>query len=211
MTKAACVYAASGGRPAVILGRSQRRLQVQPVLPVRQRFSGGGVVLGGPWMLRAAIRLPRDHPLLRRGPAAAARWFGELHLRWLHQRGLSWATLYEGPLQDHWACFAGRGPGEVLVDGRKLVGIAQAWKRHGALLSSGTLLQAPPWPLLCEALQRPAGDAAELAARTIGLQECLGRQVDAAAWTSSLRSTLAAALPGDAPAASTLNVAAQAA
>lgn len=196
MAKGARVYAATGGRPAVILGRSQRGVQVRPVLPVRHRFSGGGAVLGGPWLLRAAVRLPRDHPLLRKGPAAVARWFGGLHLRWLHERGLASARLYDGPLQDHWACFAGLGPGEVLVDGRKLVGVAQAWKRHGALISSATLLQAPPWDLLCEAMARPAADGDVLASRTIGLDECLGRPVAGGDWAPSLRAALSAALGG---------------
>lgn len=201
MTKRARAYAATGGQPAVILGRSQRGVQVQPVLPVRHRFSGGGAVLGGPWLLRAAVRLPRDHPLLRKGPTVVARWFGELHLQWLRRQGLTGATLYEGPLQGHWACFAGLGPGEVLVDGRKLVGIAQAWKRHGAFIASATLLYPSPWALLCEAMERPLAEAADLAARTITLEECLGHRVDAAAWANELRDALCQAIADDSAAA----------
>ncbi|MEC8814989.1 MAG: hypothetical protein VYA92_04220, partial [Actinomycetota bacterium] len=40
-------------------------------------------------------------------------------------------------------CFAGRGPGEILVDGRKVVGISQRRDRSGARFQCTALLA---WP-----------------------------------------------------------------
>lgn len=194
MAKDARIWVDTGGRPALVLGRAQRRLVTGGPLPVRWRASGGGAVLAGPWLLRAALRLPRQHPALQRGPTAAAHWFGQIHLDWLRAQGIAGAALHTGALRSHWACFAGVGPGEVLVDGRKLAGVAQAWKRHSAILFSGTLLAPSPWPLLCEALRKPPEEAAALRAATISAQECLGAPVEAAAWAASLRARLQAAL-----------------
>ena len=187
-------WALPGGKPAVVLGRGQHALDVTTVLPVRRRASGGGAVLTGPWLVRAAVRLPRDHVLLRDGPRAMAQWIGRIHLEWLQAQGVAGARMHEGPTQEHWACFAGWSAGEVLVDGRKLTGIAQTWQRFGVLVSAGTLIRPPPWHLLCDALARPASDVSELEHRTVSLGACLACAVDSAACSESLREALLRAL-----------------
>jgi len=189
-------WASPGRAPAVVLGRSQRALDLVPVLPVRHRASGGGAVLTGPWLLRAALRLPRTHLLVRDGPLPLARWFGRVHLRWLQTLGLGDARLHSGGSREHWACFGGQGPGEVFVHGRKLAGIAQAWRRSSVLLVSGTQLSAAPWPLLCTSFRRPPDEARELARATIALDECLGCPVDVLACARSLRAALDLACAG---------------
>jgi lipoate-protein ligase A len=194
VARPALVSVRVGSVAAVVLGRAQRELPTDAVLPVRLRASGGGAVLTGPWLMRAAVLLPATHPLASRGPAAAAHWFGEVHRRWLQAQGLGSAVLHAGATAEHWACFAGRGPGEVLIAGRKIVGIAQAWRRRAILLSSGTLLSPPPWPLLCAALRRPRADAGMLAALTVSATDCLGREIDAAAWADALRDEIERAL-----------------
>lgn len=188
--KPARVWACVGLAPAVVLGRSQRGLSTHPVLRVQRRASGGGAVLTGPWMLEAMLRLPRPHPVAARGPAEAARWFGQLHLDWLRDQGIEGAVLHEGRTTAHWSCFAGLGPGEVLVQGRKLTGIAQTWRRQNIYLSSGTLLFVPPWEHLCEVLGRPASDASALRAQATSARECLGREVPASGWLRTLRERL---------------------
>ena len=73
------------------------------------------------------------------------------------------AIVHEGPLEDEpdyrVVCFAGRGPGEVFVEGRKAVGLTQWRVREGLFVS--TVLHAGPtndvlstWPLF------PTGSAA---------------------------------------------------
>lgn len=194
MAKSPRAWAFPGGKPAVVLGRSQHGLHAIPVLPVRRRASGGGAVLTGPWLLRAAVRLPRGHVLLRHGPGTLARWIGRIHLEWLQAHGVAGASLHEGQAEEHWACFAGRSAGEVLVEGCKLTGIAQAWQRHSTLVSAGTLLYPPPWRLLCDALARPPSDAAELARGTASLDECMDSPGDVATRAESLRAALLRAL-----------------
>lgn len=179
MSRPARAWLLAERAPAIVLGRGQRGLPLRSSpLPLRRRASGGGAVLVGPWLLCAAVRLPRSHPVLRDGPAAAARWFGELHLHWLRDAGLDHAQPYRGPARDHWACFAGRGPGEVVVGDRKLAGIAQCWRRGDVLLCAGTLLAPPPWRLLCDALGQPRDEAERLAATTVSLAECLPQAAD---------------------------------
>lgn len=177
-----------------MLGRAQRGVATSPVLPVRQRSGGGGAVLAGPWLLRTAVLLPPAHALVGRGPAAAARWFGNVHRQWLQAQGIVAATLYDGPTVDHWACFAGRGPGEVVVEGRKMVGIAQTWRRRAVLLVAGTLVSPPPWPLLCAALRRPHVEVDMLDAVTVSAGDCLGHEVNAGTWADALRDGLQRAL-----------------
>lgn len=182
------------GSSAVVLGDAQRELWPEPAAAVRVRASGGGAILSGPWLLRAVVLLPRAHGLLQDGPAAAASWFGEVHRRWLQAQGIASAAAYTGRKTRHWACFAERTPGEVVVGERKIVGIAQAWSPGGLLLSSGVLLAPPPWSLLCSALRRPCGTAALLEALSVSAADCLGRAVDAQAWADGLRYALRVAL-----------------
>lgn len=185
-------WVAAGRRQAIVLGRGQRDRPVASPLPVRRRASGGGAVLEGPWLLRVALRVPRDHPLAARGPVALARWTGGVHADWLQSLGVP-AHVHAGPTSEHWACFGGRGPGEVLVGERKLVGIAQAWHRSFIILQAATLLHPVPWALLCDAFLQPAA-APLLAAGTTSVEACLGTPLDATCWETSLRGALARTL-----------------
>ncbi len=194
MAKTPWAGAALDEQVSLVLGRAWHGFAVRPGVPVQRRASGGSAVLRGPWMLRAGVRLPPHHALLHGGPVAAARWLGGVHLRWLASRGIGQARLHEGPTIDHWSCFAGRGPGEVLVDGRKIVGIAQAWRRHAVWLVSATLLAPPPWPLLCELMGYAPIEAAALDARAADARQCLGCAPDAQEWAASLRTALRTAL-----------------
>lgn len=198
MGPTARVWVCAGGLPAIVLGRAQRDLSADPVLPIRQRSSGGGAVLSGPWLLRAAVRLPPAHVLARHGPVAAARWFGQVHQQWLQAQGVTDTRLCDGPTVAHWACFAGRGPGEVMVGDRKMVGIAQTWRQRAILLTAGTLVATPPWHLLCAAMRRPREEAGRLASVTVCAADCLEHGVDAGAWADALRERLEQALE-DAP------------
>lgn len=178
-------------RVEISLGRSQRGMAVAGQ-PARARASGGGAVLVGPWLLRALLVVPRSHHALQGGPARAALWFGRIHQQWLASLGIR-AELYEGRLVNHWACFAGRASGELMVDGRKLTGVSQTWRRRRALLWSGTLIDAVPWAILTHALGEGADATEELALQTTNARALLGTAALAPDWAGTLRRAIATA------------------
>ena len=124
--------------PALVLGSTQaidgidaeacRRAGVDVV----RRRSGGGAVLLDPgdatWV---DLIVARDDPLWDDDIARAAHWVGDA---WAHALGAGTVHrggLVRGPWSDR-VCFAGVGPGEVLFDGKKLVGLSQRRTRAGA-------------------------------------------------------------------------------
>jgi lipoate-protein ligase A len=117
--------------PALVLGSAQPWVDV-PDLEVCRRRSGGGAVLVRPGeVLWIDVLLPRGDPLWDDDVGRAAHWLGDawrdaLSEGAVHERGLvrtSWSEQI---------CFAGIGPGEVLIGGRKVVGVSQRRTRAGA-------------------------------------------------------------------------------
>jgi lipoate-protein ligase A len=170
--------------PILVLGPSQRsspeieQRAAAAAVTVATRMTGGGAVLAGPWLLGASVVLPPDHARVRPSLRESYRWLGEALAGWL--AGVGVAARAEGtppPRPDAalaWACFAGVSHWEVEVAGRKIVGLSQARRRTGTLLSAGVLVGATPWPLLCALLDRPAAQADELTRRTVSVEEALG-------------------------------------
>ncbi len=192
--------------PAVVLGCSQRGLvsEAQSVqragLDLVQRHAGGGAVLVGPWMLSASIVLPASHPLVTASAVQSYRWLGELFVSVLSGTGIATEALApeaaKASQQRHanselgWACFAGLSPWEVVVDQRKIVGLAQVRRRTGNLLVAGLLLDRPEWPLLCQAMGKPVEQASALERCTTSYAEQAGRVIA----TTDLATALDAAL-----------------
>lgn len=171
---------------AVVLGRSQHGLLASLDTTrhrIIERAAGGGAVLVGPWILGCSVALPVAHPLLDGASIADSyRWLGEIFVAAFAAHGVAAisvarAQTWKAPHHLAWACFAGMSPWEVAVGTRKLVGFAQRRSRHGVLLVAGALLAPVPWQLLCEALQRPASEALELASGTIDASAVLGRRL----------------------------------
>jgi len=196
--------------PAIVLGCSQRALRptlearVQGRLPVVGREAGGGAVLTGPWLLGLSLALPPAHAWLDGGLLPGYQRLGQLHVEVLQTLGVRAraAPPQERPSRQSrrdpdpldWACFGGLSPWEVVdAQGRKLVGLAQRRRQTGVLLVAGTLLSAPDWRLLCEAMDRP-DDAALLRQRTVSCEELLGRPLAAGTvhegWARVLRQAL---------------------
>ena len=108
---------------------------------VLRRRSGGGAVLVGPedplWF---DLWLPRGDPLWEDDVVAGSFWVGEWWAEALRAIGIDEPTVRRGPsIPAPWSglvCFAGLGPGEVSVDGRKVVGVSQWRSRQGALFQS---------------------------------------------------------------------------
>lgn len=142
-------------RPALVLGSTQRAELIDTAraerdgVEVCQRRSGGGLVLVDPdTSLWIDVFVPRGHHLWRDDVGLAFDWVGQ-----------TWATALEaarpgppdtdldldidlditvhrGPmLRADWGrviCFAGIGPGEVLIGDRKVVGLSQRRTREVA-------------------------------------------------------------------------------
>ena len=116
---------------ALVLGSTQPEVAVQG-LEVCRRNSGGGAVLVRPAeVLWIDVLIPRTDERWADDVGRAAHWLGET---W--RDALGTGTVHTGTLvRTPWSseiCFAGVGPGEVLLDGRKVVGISQRRTRAGA-------------------------------------------------------------------------------
>ena len=117
---------------------------------VRRRGGGGAVYLEPGDHLWMDAWIPRDDPLWTVDVSAAAQWVGAWWQCALTQHGAEASALVvhrgrsvPGELGEL-VCFAGRGPGEVFVGDRKLVGLSQWRSREGALFSSCVYVRWDP-------------------------------------------------------------------
>jgi len=150
--------------PTLVLGSTQPADLVSPaalrdrsVELVRRRGGGGAVYLEPGSHLWIDAWIPRDDVLWAHDVSVAAEWVGQWWVEALVGVGvgiggqgvLSVQTgrSVPGPLGDL-VCFAGRGPGEVFVDDRKIVGVSQWRSREGALFSSCAYVEWDAEPLL---------------------------------------------------------------
>jgi lipoate-protein ligase A len=149
---------------AVVLGSRQSPDMVDAAecarlgVAIVQRRSGGGAVLVVPdrlvWV--DIVAAPGAAPDDVRGSMI---WAGEAWQRALTPAaGGGDLTVHTGALcSTPWSelvCFAGLGPGEVSLDGRKLVGLSQRRTRNGIRIQ-GTLYTAPPAIDLDRLLREP--------------------------------------------------------
>jgi len=137
--------------PLLVLGGSQRdevlRDSVEEQFMVRRRRGGGGVVLVQPDDLWLDWWIPRSDPRVSddvtRNSLLAAQWWYRAVAPVLNVA----PRIHGGPLQVERelrdVCFAGSGPGELFVEGKKFLGVTQWNVREGCFLS--TLI--PAWPL----------------------------------------------------------------
>jgi lipoate-protein ligase A len=172
-------------RPAIVLGSRQtssvldldacRRAGVE----IAQRRSGGGVVLLVPgateWVdvIVPATDRRWDDDVRRSMVGIGERWVAAL--RDVVDGDL---TVHRGPfVRSAWSelvCFAGVAPGEVLLDGVKLVGLSQRRTRRGARFQCAVNRRFDD-ELLIELLADPAPSAvppvATLPATATGIAE----------------------------------------
>ena len=122
--------------PALVLGSAQRAdivdtATIGSVEIVRRRSGGGAVLLIPGEVLWLDVLLARQDPLWVDDIGKSSHWLGAV---WVDALGVG--EVHHGSMiKTRWsssACFAGLGPGEVTVDGRKLVGISQRRTRAGA-------------------------------------------------------------------------------
>ena len=101
-----------------------------------RRHSGGGLVWLDPvtsaWV---DVFIPTGDPLWHSDIGKAFHWLGRTLAAAFADIGVP-ADMHPGPYEagpsDGLVCFASLGPGEVVADGRKLVGISQRRTREGS-------------------------------------------------------------------------------
>ena len=129
--------------PAIVLGSTQPESDVDLALATRlgvevvRRRSGGGAVLldpRGAWWID--VEIGRDDPLWRDDIGTSSLWLGRAWVDALDAVGVGGAVVHDGPMRSSplatVVCFAGLAPGEVSIDGEKVVGISQRRTRAGA-------------------------------------------------------------------------------
>ncbi len=176
-------------RPALVLGSGQGVRAGDPSpfdaarvagagLDVVRRRSGGAAVLLEPGgVVWADVLIGRGDPLWDDDIGRAGWWVGEWWQRALGRLGVTApAAVHRGrlvrnPLADA-VCFAGVGPGELLVGGRKVVGVSQRRTRLGARFQTAALLRWEP-RLLAE-LVGVQGQLKALGEVAVGLLELDG-------------------------------------
>ena len=182
-------------RPALVLGSTQshgivdRAAAARLGVEVARRRSGGGLVLVHPDHSRwVDVIVPRGHRRWDDDVSRASHWLGAA---WrgavtagLDSRGSAPSVAFhQGPLvRTAWSgvlCFAGLGPGEVTVDGSKVVGISQRRTRDWARFQC-LVLAEPDLGLLAQ-LVDPAqlpGPVDELLALPVGRPQGRGLDLD---------------------------------
>ncbi len=138
---------------AVVLGSTQPRSVVAPEVNAVRRRSGGGAVLVEPGgLVWVDVLVPAGDPLWEHDVGRAFAWLGRAWVAALADAGVAGAEAHEGPLvTSAWSgmvCFAGLGPGEVTLNGAKVVGMCQRRARAGALFQCAALLDWQPRRLL---------------------------------------------------------------
>ena len=150
-------------RTAIVLGRGQRlpatAVATGAEVEVVSRHSGGGAVLLDPSLLSLDLILPPDHPLTEGDLTEVFERVGRAWEQALTGLGVPGLEVHTGPATARRrgsdrerllaaVCYATLGHGEVTSGGRKLVGLAQRRRRHGALVQCGLLRRWRPAPLL---------------------------------------------------------------
>jgi lipoate-protein ligase A len=146
-------------QPTLVLGSTQRpevvdaaRAAEKGVAVVRRRGGGGAVLLRPGDHLWVEAWIPRADPLWEADVAVAAEWVGAW---WSDALGTSGAVDHvvhrgravPGP-HGALACFSGRGPGEVFLAERKVMGISQWRSREGSLFRTCAYAHWDPDPLI---------------------------------------------------------------
>ena len=160
-------------RPALVLGSTQPPSVVDAGVAaaagvdVVRRHSGGGAVLLRPGaMVWVDVLVPAGDRLWDRDVNRAFLWLGRAWAGAIGDLGVAGAAVHEGAVvRTPWSarvCFAGLGPGEVTVEGRKVVGISSRRRRDGALFQCAALRQWDPEGI-AGLLSVPAGELSGLA------------------------------------------------
>jgi lipoate-protein ligase A len=174
-------------RPTLVLGSSQPDAAVDPDrvrerdVEVVRRRSGGSAVLVEPGVaVWVDVTIPAGDPWWDNDVGRAFHWLGAVWTEVLIAGGVL-ARWHDGAMQrtpwSPWVCFAGLGPGEVTVGGRKVVGLSQRRTREGALFQCCAALRWEPERLL-DLLALSDAERARAASDIAPLATGIGHDID---------------------------------
>jgi lipoate---protein ligase len=157
-------------RPAVVLGSLQSVDVLDEAacaaagVEIARRRSGGGVVLLEPGRIvwfDVIVPAPRLHAVgVGDDVRGSMIWLGEQVATAVGELGIDRVDVHRGPpVGSRDICFAGIGPGEVVVDGRKLVGVSQRRTRAGSRFQCAVHLRWSPEELARLLAAPPPGEA----------------------------------------------------
>ena len=192
--------------PGLVLGSTQsldaadrRRAEAAGVTVSRRRSGGGAVLLAPGRQVWVDFFIAGDDPRWSDDVARTALWAGGLWSALIEPLAAGPVSLHSGRLAaDRWgrlACFAGTGPGEVLVDGLKVVGVSQRRTRRRIRIQTTARLQPP----LAPAAAQPSLDEFDLldlppAERAVGRAAMAARSSATAATEPALTEALLSSL-----------------
>lgn len=138
--------------PGLVLGSTQkagaadeRRAAGAGVEVLRRRSGGGAVLLRPGRQVWADFFVAATDPLWHDDVTLAAHWVGRLWASAVARFTTAVCSVHTGRLvADRWGrlvCFAGMGPGEVFVNGRKVVGVSQRRSRDRVRIQTAARLQ----------------------------------------------------------------------
>ena len=172
--------------PALVLGSAQPFSHVDPsaaraagIEVVRRRSGGGAVYVSRSTVVWVDVVVPHGDPLWHQDVGIAPWWLGEAWAGALSEAGVGGALVWESAMRrTPWSdrvCFAGTGPGEVLLGESKVVGISQRRTRTAALFQTALVVDWDPGRLLDvlaldPAQRRAASDELAHAATGVGAQ-----------------------------------------
>jgi lipoate-protein ligase A len=164
------VWVAVPTAPALVLGSTQPDTVVRPdrAVEVVRRRSGGGAVLVVPGdVLWVDVIVPAGDDLWDDDVGRATHWLGRAWASALAELDVVAEVHTGGMVRAPWSaevCFAGLGPGEVTVEGRKVVGISQRRTRAAARFQCAALGRWDPAALADLLVGVPARELEDVAA-----------------------------------------------
>lgn len=134
--------------PVLVLGSSQPAEHYSGATTTTRRRSGGGAVLVSDEQLSwFDVWIPTSDPRHVNDVSRSFDWLGQSLCESFADFGFD-ASMHQGAMVNSpWSsiiCFAGLGPGEITIDGRKVVGISQRRNRSGARFQVAILKQWRP-------------------------------------------------------------------
>jgi len=143
----------------LVLGSTQRvalvnqhQVASRHIDAVRRRGGGGAVLLTVGDHLWIDAWVPRADPLWTADVSEAAARIGGWWRAALARLGVEDLAVHEGRADPgtygELVCFAGKGPGELFHQGRKVMGLSQWRSREGTLFSTCAYTRWEPGPLL---------------------------------------------------------------